>query len=262
MQSFAFVLALALAGCSFVPGQLGSTSDAADSAPDDAAVDATPNIPPEPVCDGSASLLVCFSFDAPTFGATLQNEGTANIAAQLTTVGRSTRAGGGAMETTPASKFYIPGDAALAGVRAMEMWARIDVAPATDGARIGLIDADATPSAMSFFYYATANAFRIRYEVGVQLFVDHTVTLGSWVHFAQVCDNGNLTAYLDGSVLGVSTGCNAATAAPYGLIVAANNNQNGNKDAELTGAIDSLRVWTTTRTAAQICEAAGRTSCP
>ena len=216
----------------------------------------------QPVCDGDNNLLVCFSFDALSFGTTLPNEGSANVTAQLTAVGRSARGSGGAMEVTPASKIYIPGNAALTGVRAMEMWARIDVAPATDGARIGLIDADATSAAMSFFYYATANAFRIRYEIAVQLFLPHTITLGEWVHFAQVCDNGTLTAYIDGSVLGSSTGCNPATAVPYGLIIAANNNQNGNKDSELTGAIDSLRIWTTTRTSAQICDASGRSTCP
>lgn len=259
MRAFA---CLALAGCSFVPGRLAGERDAAMASDDDALVDSRTDTPPPPICGTDPNLLVCFSFDAPTFGTTLQNEGTANVAAQLTAVGRSGRDGGGAIEVTTASKIYIPGDVALAGVRAIEMWARLDVAPATDGARIGLIDADATASAMSFFYYATATAFRIRYEIGVQLFLPRTVTLGNWVHFAQVCDNGTLTAYIDGSLLGTSANCNPATAAAYGLIIAANNNQNGNKDSELTGAIDSLRIWTTTRTATQICEAAGRTSCP
>jgi len=261
------VALLAFCGCGFTPGRFGdhvtgdaTTQDVDAATPgDDASGDTTAAAK---LCDPQTGLLVCYSFDAPTFGATMANEGSAPVTAQLTSVSRSARAGGGAAETTSATKIYIPGDASLAGVLSMEMWARIDNPPTVDDTRVGLIDADATASAMSFFYYKRSTGHEIRFEIGVQRFLPQTLTSGTWHHFGQTCDNGTLTAFVDGVAIDASSGCNPGTAAAYGLIFAANNLQGGNKDSELTGAIDSIRIWTTVRTPTQICEAAGLSLCP
>jgi hypothetical protein len=262
---------LALASCSFHPGTLAdpsrddATTDTTTIIDDDATVDTSTDATPTPsVCATNPNVLVCLSFDAQSFFSTMSNEGTANVTAQLTSVGRSNHNGGGAAEVTTASKIYIPGDPSLTGVRTLEMWLRPDVAPATDGARIGFIDADSTPSAMSFFYYRQGGpTYQVRFEINYQRFINVTLTLGQWVYLAEVCNNGTLISYVNGTqVDSNANNCQPATAAPYGLIIGANNAQNGNKDSEMTGGIDALRIWTTPRTAAEICETSDRTDCP
>lgn len=252
---------VALVGCSFEPGRFsgrddgGMPADDADPLPIDA-----PDAAVAQLCDDEAGLHVCFSFDQPGLPSPLANQGAAaGIELQLTSAAPIARPGGGqAVAVTPASKLYIPSAQSLAGIRTLEMWVRVDADPPTAGARIGLLDADVTPAAMSFFYYRQGTlGFQLRYEIGVQLFIDRVVTPGTWVYLAEVCDNGTLTAYIDAMPIGTGQGCNPGDATPHGIIVGANNNQNGNKDSELTGAIDGLRMWTVARTPAQITEAYG-----
>ena len=101
---------------------------------------------------------------------------------------------------------------------------------------------------MSFFYYRQAGAYQVRFEISQQRFVSHEVTPGDWVYLAEVCDNNTLTSYIDGMLVDTVTGCTPGTAAQFGLIIGANNLQNGNRNDGLTGAIDALRIWTTART--------------
>lgn len=260
---------LALAGCSFNPGRLAATTSDADTDgllisgdADDAMFDTPPAAPA--ICATDPNVLVCLSFDAATFGTTMANEGTANVTAQLTSVNRSAHNGGGAAEVTPASKIYIPGDASLVGVRTVEMWVRLDVAPASDGARVGMLDADTSPSAMSFFYYRQSGpTYQVRFEINSQRFINVTLPLTQWAYLAEVCDNGVLRSYVNGTQVDSNmNNCQPGNAVPYGLIVGANNTQGGNKNDEMTGGIDALRIWTTPRTAAEICEASDRTDCP
>lgn len=252
---------VALVGCSFEPGRYsgrddgGTTGDDGDPLP----IDAPPDADTRELCDDEAGLHVCFSFDQ-SLQSPLANEGAAaGVELQLTSAAPIARPGGGqAVAVTPASKLYIPSAPSLTGIRTLEMWVRIDADPPTAGARIGLLDADVTPAAMSFFYYRQGTlGFQLRYEIAVQLFIDRVVTPGTWVYLAEVCDNGTLTAYIDAMAIGTGQGCNPGDATPHGIIVGANNNQNGNKDSELTGAIDGLRMWTVARTQAQISEAYG-----
>jgi len=248
-------LLVGLLGCSFRITAEGTPAiDGAVDGPADADLDAGPPAPR--LCDPQPGLLVCFAFDAPVLTSPLANEGTAGVAAQLTSVTRIARGSGGAAMVDTSSQIRIPPNALTTGIVSAEAWVRIDVAPPT-GSRIGIIDADATSSAVSFFYY---DGPQLRFEIGQQLFLTHTVTLGTWIYLAEVCAANVLTAYVDGLPIGSQVGCSPGNATTYGLLFGQNNNQTGG-DQWMTGAIDGIRMWTTARSPMQICEAAGRTGC-
>jgi Concanavalin A-like lectin/glucanases superfamily len=210
------------------------------------------------LCDPAAGLLVCFSFDAAHLQGSLANEGTANVALAVSSIGRIDRGAGGAAMVDTTSQMRIAPNAETMGIVAMEAWVRLDVEPPAGG-RVGLVDADATSSAMSFFFYRPSQ-HQLRFELGQQLFLDYPFTLGTWMYLAQVCDGNVLTAYVDGVKIGEKTGCSPGNGTQYGLQIGQNNNQTGG-DEWMTGAIDGVRMWTVPRTAMQICQAAGLASC-
>jgi hypothetical protein len=256
-----FGLCAAAAACSFQHGQVAPAGDG--RAPDDATrlVDTAGDEPPPGLCGPQPGLHVCFSFDADELTSPLPNEATASVSMELTSVTRvADGTGGGAAQVDPSSKLFIPPSAELVDFAAAEMWVRVDVAP-SGSSRVGLLDADITSSAMSFFYYRQSGTLQVRYELGQQLFLDATLPIGTWVYVAQSCEGNTLRAYLDGVELGSRTGCTPGDATLHGLIVGANSIQNGNKNEELTGAIGGLRLWTAPRSATAICEAAGRNDC-
>lgn len=248
-------------GCSFriTPGVAsdGATNGPPGEGVPDAAIDAGPVLPG--LCDPATGLLVCFTFDAPTLTNPLANEGSAAVSAQHSGVTRIARGSGGAASVDTSSQIRIPPGPMVTGVAAMEVWVKIDVAPPV-GSRVGITDADATSSAMSFFYYDGSPSRQLRFELGQQMFLDRVLTLGTWYYLAQVCYNNVLTAYIDGVVLGTRAGCTPGNATPYGLQLGQNNTQTGG-DQGMTGAIDGVRMWTTPRTPQQICEAAGLSGC-
>jgi len=212
-----------------------------------------------PLCGSDPSLLVCFSFDADPLPTSLPNEGRANVAATLGNVTRLARGEGGAVLLGTTSQMRVPPNAATTGFVAVEAWVRVDEDPPAGG-RVGIVDADATSSAVSFFYYYGTASRQIRFEIGQQLFLDATLALGTWHYLAQVCDSNTLTAYVDGVKVGDHVGCAPGNATTYGLQIGQNNNQVGG-DQWLVGAIDGIRMWTAPLTAAAICQTAGRSDC-
>lgn len=259
MRAAACVVFAAAGGCGF---QIPATATGDDAPPGlDAPRDTgDPDTPPAPrLCDPAPGLIGCFSFDAPVFASPLANEGSAAVVAEHDNVDRVPCQGGGAAQVGTTSRIQVLPNTELTGIASAEAWVRIDADPATGG-RVGIVDADATSAAVSFFYYRPG-AYQIRFELGVQLFLDHQLSLGDWHYLAQTCEGGVLTAYVDGSPVGSRTGCSPGVATTYGLQLGQNNNQaSGNE--WLTGALDGVRLWTTVRTPAEICAAAGRTSCP
>ena len=220
-----------------------------------------PDAPAPPaLCEPDPGLIVCFSFDADPLPASLANEGAASIAAQATNVTRTAGQAGGAALFDTTSQLRAPPNDALQGIVSVEAWVRIDADPT--GPRAGILDADATASAVSFFYYNSSPARQIRFEVGQQLFVARTLELGAWHYLAQVCESNMLAVYLNGTRIGLGAGCMPAVATTYGLQIGQNNNGTNPTGTEhLVGAIDGIRMWTTPLSAAAICRTAGRTDC-
>jgi hypothetical protein len=250
-----------VAGCGFRPAALNG--GATDAPIDVGVVGSEP--PPEggmvtaALCAPQTGLAVCYSFDASAFVSPMANEGSAStVTAQLTNVTRVAKGNGAAAQVDTTSKIFLPPNAELMGIASVEAWFHLDVDPLTGGNRIGILDADATSSALSLFYYQqTSGVFQIRFEIGTQLFIDHTITHGVWIYVAEVCDAGTLTAYVDGAPIGSKVGCSLGNGSTYGLMFGANNLQGGNADSQLTGAIDGMRLWTTPRSASEICTVAG-----
>jgi hypothetical protein len=248
---------LALSACSFHSPAAGEPGEPdAEVGGVDASVDAPA---PPALCAPASGLLVCFSFDADPLPASLANEGAANVAATLSNVTRLARGAGGAARVDLTSQMRVPPNAVTAGFVSMEAWVRIDADPPLGG-RVGIVDADATSSAVSFFYYHGTTSRQIRFEIGQQLVLDITLPLGTWHYLAEVCESNTLTAYVDGVRVGERTGCAPGNAMTYGLQLGQNNTQTGG-DEWLVGAIDGIRMWTVPLSAAAICRTAGRAGC-
>lgn len=252
------VAAVCASACSYTPPRNASSEPDAftDGAADAGAID-TPAA--KPFCDGDPTLLVCFSFDADPLATTLANEGMATVTAQLTNVGGIASPLGRAALLDTTSQIRVPPNAQTTGIVATEAWVRIDADPPV-GQRVGIIDADATSSAVSFFYYFPSPNRQIRFELGQQLFLDFTLDLGSWHYLAQVCDNATLTAYVDGTKIGERAGCTPGDATTFGLQFGQNNTGSGG-DQWLVGAIDGVRLWTAPLSPTTICQTAGRSDC-
>jgi len=252
---------LALSACSFHSPAVSEPDEPGEpDAGAEVGVDAGADAPAPPaLCAPTSGLLVCFSFDADPLPASLANEGAASVAAALTNVTRLARGAGGAALVGMTSQMRVPPNTLTTGFVSVEAWVRVDADPPVAG-RVGIIDADATSSAVSFFYYRGTTSRQIRFEIGQQLFLDVTLPLGTWHYLAEVCDNNTLTAYVDGLPVGNRTGCSPGNAMPYGLQLGQNNTQTGG-DEWLVGAIDGIRMWTVPLSAAAICRTAGRAGC-
>lgn len=245
---------LTLSACTFRAPSVDTGEPDASTGGVDSLVDG-----PAALCDPDPGLLVCLSFDADPLPSSLANEGVARVAAQLTNVTRLARGTGGAALLDATSQMRIPPNSETTGIVSAEAWVRIDADPPV-GQRVGIIDADATSSAVSFFYYHSSPDRQVRFEMGQQMLVDVTLDLGAWHHLAQVCENDTLTAFVNGVKIGERTGCSPGNAMTYGLQLGQNNTGSGGNEW-LVGAIDGVRMWTTPLPAAAICRAAGRTDC-
>lgn len=246
VQSLSCLVAVALAtGCGFdgAPAAGGTDRDAATSV--DTIADASTTF-----CDGT---LVCFAFDGP-LATPLASAGSAPLSADHTTTPTTGAMGTAALFTAESRMKIPPNDSAL-GIASAELWVRVD--QHIGGERLGFMDADATSSAASFFYYYDE---RLRFELGAQLFVPFQIETARWYYLAQVCDGGTLRVYIDGVQRPETGACQPGDARPYGLQIGANNNQ-GNGDQSLIGAIDGLRLWSIPLTPAQICAASTRVDC-
>lgn len=247
MRCSCLLAAVAATGCGF-------DGAAAAGEPIDAAIiDGAPPIDDAPTttfCDGT---LICFAFDG-ALESPLASAGSAPLAVVHSTTPTAGANDGAALFASD-SRMKIPPNDSATPIASAELWVRVD--QHIGGERLGFMDADASGSAASFFYY---NDGRLRFELGTQLFVPLQLETARWYYLAQVCDEGTLRVYVDG-VARVETGaCRPGDARMYGLQIGANNNQ-GDGDQSLIGALDGLRLWSVARTPAQICAASTRTDC-
>lgn len=252
-------------GCGFHADLAGRDPDAATDGADDAAMDAPPDGRLAQPCDADPDLRLCFSFDQPAFGTTLANQGTAVVDAALTDIERIDRsAGNGAARLGATSSIYVPMHADVSSILAIEVWFRADAMPA-NGGRMGLVDSNVIPPNISLFFYRQDPAHTLRCGIGNQTEIwAATLVTGSWHYAACTCDGTSLSMWLDGVNLGDRPGgCGSAGAlVDDGLTIGSDNTGTvGSYADRLAGAIDALRLWSTARTPAQICAAAGLPSC-
>ena len=125
----------------------------------------------------------------------------------------------------------------------VEMWARPDALP-SGGGRAGLLDKD-----LSFGVFAYADGT-------VSCIMNATATgkvfstLGTWVHVACVNDGTSTKLYVDGAV---KTTVTAGAVTPTTALAAIGNNSPDLGNPWI-GALDTLRVYSRAKTAAQIAD--------
>jgi hypothetical protein len=204
--------------------------------------------PPPPSCDpDDPKLNICFGFDQEALPSSLANEGRAPVRADLVNVTRTTRGTGGAAQIDTTSSIFIPPDASLEGIVAIEASIRLDVAvPA--GMRVGVLDSEATSlGGFSVFVFGgpAVGEHRLRCNIGgMDLFVDLPIVVGAWVDVGCSCAADVVSAFVDGAKVGETSGCQAAVASQLGLQIGQNSNANAGlpKNEELIGAIDDVRL--------------------
>lgn len=243
------LLLAAVGGCGFEHGQF--VGDAAARV--DAVVDAMPDAVVEPpFCPDDPHLRLCFSFDQVPFTPTLANEGAANVSATLTNITRIPvgTGSGGAAQFGEKSAIVVPYTADVSGIRTIEILYRFDAEPTSDGGRMGLVDSNVVPPNISLFFYRKDPTHQLRCGLGSATVTwDATLTVGTWLDLACVCDAGHMKMFVDGALVGDTAGdCNAGGAFvnPDGFVIGANNNGGGAPVSEsLVGAIDGVRLWDT-----------------
>ena len=91
-------------------------------------------------------------------------------------------------------------------------------------------------------------------STGAPRFTSGTVSQGVWTHIAMTYDGTMLRSYKNGLLTGELAG--SGPIQPFPVLGTTIGDNNGGGD-QLHGAIDSLRIWRTARSDAQICAAAG-----
>jgi hypothetical protein len=243
----------------------GTPLDAPSEAPDDAPVDrAGEDAVSASLCDSDPDLSLCFSFDQAPLPSTLPNEGTAAVDAQLINITRIPRLAGGAAQLAADSAIVLPMSTEVTNILAIEVWLRIDAEP-PNGGRSGLVDSNISPPNISRFVYRQDPIRQLRCGLGGQVEVmDAMLPVDTWLYVACTCEADSLAIYVDGAKLGERPGaCGSGGAfVADGFTIGSDNT--GNPDAvgeRLAGAIDGVRLWSTPRTAQQICATSGRPSC-
>lgn len=134
----------------------------------------------------------------------------------------------------------------------IEAWVRPTQLP-LGGDRMGILDNN---NSYGFFIYAN------RLECSGIATVAAVVPTNLWTHVACTHDGVNGRLYVDGVLAAaVTVGGPLGVGDASGSVIGGNSPGGGSTSA-LVGMLDQMRVWNVARTAAQICTAAGLTSCP
>ncbi len=241
---------VALVACSYAPQRSGlGASDASTGGGDgdgDGDAATTSDAPAVAACPSDPHLRLCFSFDQPSFGATLPDEGAAVVDAQLTNVTRVDHDSGGAALVDTTSTIWLPMNADVTDIQAIEVAFRAD-ADVADGARWGLVDSNIIPPNISLFVGRVGASHQLRCGVGgATATADVTLALGTWYAAACVCDADVLQVFLDGTKVGETSGpCSSGGALVSDGLTIGQNNNGGSTGVNdwLVGAIDRVRIW-------------------
>jgi hypothetical protein len=215
--------------------------------PRDARADAIPDAP-TPFCDPSDPTLVgCWEFENDVLDASgHNNNGVA------TGVAYATGMVGKAAELTAASHIAVAPSTSLTPPQlTIEAWIYPTMLPGI-GARMGILDQDGAYGL--FIYPGQIDCF-----VSATVAATVSLPLSTWTHVACTYDGSNGIVYINGVQAAAAGG-----GTPLGAGNANGAALGGNSPSAdtLVGRIDQYRVFSAPRTAAQICRAAGLTTCP
>ena len=244
MRGWLAVIAVA-AGCRFDPG--GSPGDAGEIRADAAAPADT--APPLTFCDPTAAeLRACYRFEGDGDDASMYGN---HAAAAAVDYDEGVDGRGTALRLGAASDVRIGEDPSLdvPGPLTVELWLRVDEAPAQNG-RTTALDQNGQ------WGLFLSPALQVRCIMGSTAEIELQLVLGEWSHVACVYDRETITLYQDGVAAPTPVALTAELpTAPIDGLRIGENGPTG--DDQLIGAIDDVRIWSTARSPLQICEAAG-----
>lgn len=140
----------------------------------------------------------------------------------------------------------------------IEMWVKVE-STSSDPAFIGNKDWNSGSNTGFVLCRRNSSQFRFNFKPSggtrYDYDVDVSAGIGVWNHFAMVVErNGNLTAYINGEQVGspIDISTDAGKAIHGTLPVRIGSDGTGSYSPYFNGKMDEVRVWKSTRTAAQI----------
>ncbi len=236
---------------SCVGGELepdGPNDGDAPDAPFDSSIDGPPATP---FCDPANAMLVgCWEFEGNGNDRSGSNpSNTANTSSGAFGTGRV-----GMGLVLDASSLVTTGDRPSLEPPnlSFEAWIRPTELPATG--RMGVFDSG---GAYGLFINNTGTGLLC--SLGIQVQATFAFPTNAWTHVACSTDGSTVRVYINGSQIAMMAGGSPlGTGDNLGTYLGANS-PNGEV---LIGTIDQIRFWNVARTPAQMCAAAGMTSCP
>jgi hypothetical protein len=241
------LIPLAAGACSFDGSGLGVAPDQLVQ-PDGGSADAAPLAAP---CEADEpSLAACYRFEAAAAPVQPHDEsgnGNDGVAAGVTFVAGRPGAGQ-AIVTSATSSVRVPDSDSLdpADALTLEVWIRPTALPVSG--RAGLVDNNGQ------YGLFVASTGEVRCAIGSNVLVGLDVPTGNWTHLACTFDGATIALYQDGRpVVNADSDERLVTSRTDGLAIG----QNSPDGDPFDGAIDDVRIWSSARSAAQICAAAG-----
>jgi hypothetical protein len=249
------VVSLLAGACSFDGSGLGVATQPGElEAPD--AAPASPDAAPAPSpCDRpEPSLAACYRFEVLTAPVQPHDDSGNRNHGVATGVGFvAGRPGAGqAMVTSAASSVRIPDSESLdpAAALTLEAWIRPTALPVSG--RAGLLDNNGQ------YGLFVASSGEVRCAVGSNVLAGLHVQTGTWTHVACSFDGETIALFQDGRLtVSADSDEKLITSRSDGLTLGHNSPDGDPFD----GALDDVHIWSTARSPAQICAAAGATGC-
>lgn len=224
-----------------------STSVADDDAEGGSSSESSTGEPVVPWCDVNASeLAACYDFADLDTGVLVDGSATGNDG---TVAGITMDTGplGDAAVFSADSQISVPADAAtdFGAAATLELFVRVDALPG--GSRAGILDRDGQ---WSIFVMNDGNL-----RCGASSFAySSAFELGEWMHVGCVFTQDDVDLYVNGELVAEAGGGAIATGDGDPLAIGDNS---PSFDEPLDGAIGGVRLWSTVRSAEELCEGAG-----